>query len=165
MENPSSGKDDEGSNQRNRNREQRDQRGSPALEEDVDHDDDQDQSFTQGLVDFVDAGADRQRRVERDDVVQALREPALGFLHHFEDGGPGLQRIAARSEVERDKRGGLGGLVLARGSQPRVIGIVLRSQVHARHVFQPQDGAVGLGTDDDLVELLGVGRRPGARTL
>ena len=66
MEKPSIGKDDERSDQRDRHREQRDQRGPPALKEDVDHENDQDQSLAQGLVDLVDAFADRQRGIERD---------------------------------------------------------------------------------------------------
>ena len=74
---PEHGKDDEGCDQRDRNGEQRNQRRSQALEENVDDDDDQDQSFYQRLVDFVDARADGKRRVERRDVVQTLGEPAL----------------------------------------------------------------------------------------
>ena len=152
------GKDDEGADQRDRNRQQRDQRGPPALQEDEDHENDQDQRFDQGLVDFVDAGADGQRGVERDDVVQSLGKPALRFLHHLEDVGAGLQRIAAGSEVKRDERRRLGWLsrlaFFRRRSQPRHIRIVLRSHFHPRHVLQAQDGAVGLGADDDLVELL-----------
>ncbi len=71
---PQHGEDHEGPNQRDRNGEQRDERGPPTLEEDVDHENDQDQSFAQGFVDFVDAGADRERGVERNNVVQPLRE-------------------------------------------------------------------------------------------
>ena len=44
---------DECADQRDRNRQQRDQRGAPALQEDVDHQNDQCQRFEQGLPDLV----------------------------------------------------------------------------------------------------------------
>ena len=70
-------KNDEGSDQRDRNGEQRNQSGSPTLQEDVDHEDDQDQSLAQCLVDFVDALADRERGIECDDVSPVPGETAL----------------------------------------------------------------------------------------
>ena len=30
----------------------------------------------------------------------------------------------------------------------------MRSHLHSRHIFQAQDGAIRLGTDDNLIELL-----------
>ena len=85
------GKDHEGRDQRDRNGEQRNERGPQALEKDVDDDNDQEQRFSQCLVDFVDAGADRECRIERGDVVQPLGKPAFRLVHHFEDSGSGLQ--------------------------------------------------------------------------
>ena len=53
MEKPSIGKDNERSDQRDRNGQQRNQRGAPALQEDVDDQDDQHQRFDQRVYDFV----------------------------------------------------------------------------------------------------------------
>src|SRR5277367_1373960 len=67
-------KDDKGSYQRNWNGKQRNQRCPPSLKEDVDDDDDQDQSFYECLVNFVDAGTDSKRRIQSHNVVEALWE-------------------------------------------------------------------------------------------
>ena len=67
------GKDNEGSDQRNRDRQQRNERGSPALQKNEHHDDDQHQSFEDGVFDLLDARGDGECGVQRDHIVQALR--------------------------------------------------------------------------------------------
>ena len=89
---------------------------------------------------------------------QALRKPSFRLVHKLEDVGSGRQGIAAGSQVQRNERCWLRGLsrlaFLWRSSQPRHIGIVLRSHFHPRDIFQAQDGAVRLGADNNLIELL-----------
>ena len=65
---------DKRSDQRNRDRKQRNQGGAPALQEYEDHDDDEDYGLSQGLVNLVDAFTDGQCGVQSDVVVQSLRE-------------------------------------------------------------------------------------------
>ncbi len=139
------------------------------LQEDVNHENDQDHGFAEGLVNLVDSFADCQRGVERNDRSPAPEEIVLSPRPSFEDAVAGRQGIAAGSEVKRDQGRRLGGLswfsLFRRCSQPRDIRIVLRSHFHPRHVLQAQDGAIGLGANDDLIELLRRRQSSGARTL
>jgi hypothetical protein len=57
------------------------QRRPPALQEDEDDDHHQHQRFEQRVLDLLDPFGDRQRRVERDDVVEVGRETLLDLLH------------------------------------------------------------------------------------
>src|SRR6478752_2076996 len=100
-------KNGEGSNQRYRNGKQRNQSRPKTLEENVDHQDDQDQSLAQCLVDFVDALTDRERSIQGHNVSKSLGEPPFRLVHHLEDGVSRLQGIAARGKVERDEGCGL----------------------------------------------------------
>ena len=77
------GKDHEGSYQGDGNRQQRNERRSPALEKDVDDDDDQDQGFEQSLVDFMNALADGERCIEGDGVVEGPQESGLSPRSSF----------------------------------------------------------------------------------
>ncbi len=77
IEKPSSGKDRERPDQRDRHREQRDQRRPDALQEDEDHQDHERQRLEQRDDDLVDARGDGQRRVQRDDVVEIVGEARL----------------------------------------------------------------------------------------
>src|SRR6516164_3413228 len=68
IEKPSS-EHGEGADERHGHREQGDQRGAPALQEDEDDDDDEGEGLEERLHDLPDALAHCQRGVERGDVV------------------------------------------------------------------------------------------------
>ncbi len=76
MEKPNSGKEDEGSDQRNRHGQQRNQRGAPALQEEKNNNDDQDERDQKSFNDLLDALRHGKRRVERNDEIHILRESA-----------------------------------------------------------------------------------------
>ncbi len=63
-------KDGEGADQRNRDGDHRDERRPPVLQEEEDDEDHQDHGLDERLDDLADAFGDRQRRVERDLVVE-----------------------------------------------------------------------------------------------
>src|SRR5262245_5726270 len=74
-------KDQEGADQRDRHGEQWNERRAESLQEDEHDDDDEDQRFEQRLDDLLDALGHRQRRVERDDVVEVGRKLLLRVFH------------------------------------------------------------------------------------
>ena len=69
----------ERANQRHRNRQQRDQRRPPALQEDEDHQHHQRQRFPERLADLTDSLGDRLGGVDGDLVIQVRRETALSI--------------------------------------------------------------------------------------
>ena len=69
--------EDERADERDRHGHQRNQRRAPVLQEDEDDDDDERDRFEQRVDDLVDALGDRQRRVERDQVLHVAREALL----------------------------------------------------------------------------------------
>src|SRR3546814_1785436 len=82
-----------------RDRDDRDQRRAPGLQEDQNHQDDQQHRLEQRLVDGVDRLGDELGRVVDDVVVEAGREVLLQPLHGGDDLVGGGQRIGAgRSE-------------------------------------------------------------------
>ena len=66
--------DGERADERDRHREQRDERRAPALQEHEDDEDDEHHRLDQRLHDLADAFRHRQRRVERELVVDVRRE-------------------------------------------------------------------------------------------
>ena len=71
----------ERADQRDRHGEQRNQRGAPALQEDVDHQDYEREGDQQRYDDFLHAFRDRARGIQRDDVIQVFREALLHLRH------------------------------------------------------------------------------------
>jgi hypothetical protein len=63
------GEDDERSNQRDRNGQQRNQRGPPSLEKDEDDDDNQGERFKKRKDNLADTGGDCLGRIKRDAVL------------------------------------------------------------------------------------------------
>ena len=146
---PKRRKDDERSDERDRNRQQRNERGAPALKEDEDNDDHEAERFKQREHNLVNAGGDRLGGIERNAVGDAGRESGREFLHALVDGGRGLDGIGPGQLVDRHDAGGR--LVVAAGDAVRLI-----AQFDARYVAEVQDGAIGVGAEDDVAELLGL---------
>ena len=93
-----------GSDQRNRHGQQRDERRPPALQENIYDDHHQQQGLPQRRQDFHDAPADRQRRVQRDGVIEVLRELLLELLHQILHALGGVQRVGAGQLVNGHDR-------------------------------------------------------------
>ena len=89
-----------GADQRDRHGQQRDERGAPALQEDEHHDDDQHHRFEQCVLDFLHPLGHRQRRVQRDDVVQVGREAQFQSGHEFLRPVGGIHGIGTRQLVK-----------------------------------------------------------------
>jgi hypothetical protein len=147
----------EGADQRHRHRQQRNQRRPPALQEDEDDDHHQHQRFDQRVLDLLDPFGDRQRRVERDDVVEVGRETLLELLHQLLGAIGGREGVGARHQVERDQRRRL-------AVEPALLAVGLRAEFDAGDVADANDRAVGVGAQDDVAEFLGLCSRPWART-
>src|SRR3546814_3690825 len=85
-----------------RDRDDRDQRRAPGLQEDQNHQDDQQHRLEQRLVDGVDRLGDELGRVVDDVVVEAGREVLLQPLHGGDDlVGGGQRKIGRASCRER----------------------------------------------------------------
>ena len=146
MEKPSSGKDDEGADQRDRHGQQRNERGAPALQEDEDDDHDQAERFQQREDDLMDAGGDGLGGVERDVVGDAGGEGCGELLHARVDGRGGLDGVRSGQLVDGHDAGRR--LVVAARD---AVGLI--AKLDAGDVAQVQDGAVGVGAENDVAEL------------
>ena len=115
------------------------------MQENENHQDHQRNGLEQRNDDLPYTGLDRQRRVQRDQVLYVLREVRLHFFHHRYDLLGNLQAIGARQLVDcQDSRRPA---VQAAG---RIVG--LGSQFHARHVLDADLRAVGVRAHDDIAE-------------
>jgi hypothetical protein len=103
----------ERADQRDGDRQQRHDRRPPALEEHEHDEHDQRDRFEQRLDHVADAGADKQRRVVGDRVLDALREALLQLLHLDVDRVGRVDRVGAGELEDRDADGGL--VVVDRG--------------------------------------------------
>jgi hypothetical protein len=126
----------------------RDDRGAPALQE-QDHDDDrEDHRLDERLLHGV-HGVARERDGVVDDLVgDAGRKRLLELLHRLADVVPRLERVGVRRLLHGEGDGGLEALV-------RVDCVVLRAELHARHVSDPRDAALRVALDDGVRELFG----------
>ena len=136
----------ERADQGHRNCERRDQRGPEALQEDEDHDDDEDQRLDQGLDDLLHPLAHRESRVERRHVVEVGGKPGLHLVHQLCRPAHRFDGVGARELVDGDDDGGL-------AVQTAAPDVVLRPQLHAAHVPEPNHGAVRLGADHNVLEV------------
>ena len=137
----------EGADERDGNGEERNERGAPPLQEDEDDDNDEKKGLEEGFDDFLDAGGDGERGVERLGVLHAGRK-ALGQLGHELLRLAGrVERVAARRLVEGDDGGRL-------ALEAALDIVILRAEFDARHVFEAEDGAVCIGPHHDLAEFL-----------
>lgn len=82
--------------ERDRDRDDRNDRGAPALQEDDDDEHDQQDRFHQRVLNGLDGGGDVFGRVVRNGPADAGREILLDCLHHIEQGLLGFQRVRAR---------------------------------------------------------------------
>ena len=97
-------KDDERPNQGNRHRQQGNQRGAPALEEDVDHENDQQQGLKQRQQDFMNPGRDRLGGVHTDFALEVLGQPPRQFVQLRAHSLRGGNRVGTGQLVDADGR-------------------------------------------------------------
>ena len=138
----------EGADDRHRHRRRRHQDGPPVLHEQDNYEQHENSGLDQRLVDLVDRGPDRLRRIERDRVGQPRRKRARQLGHLGVDTVRGGQGIGLGRLEDFDP-----GRSLAVQLEPLPIG--LGAQLDARDVLQPGNAAV-VGLDDNLAEFLGL---------
>ena len=142
-------KHDEGAQQRNGDRAHRNERGTEALQENINHQQHQDHRLDQGVHDFLHRRLDRQRGVERDVIDHVGRELRLGLVEDLPDVFRSFQCVGSRCQV--DGEGTCGRLVETRA---QVVGLC--AQFHTGNVLDLHLRTIRIGTDDDLLELLGI---------
>ena len=120
------------SDQRYRNRAQRNQRSSPALQKDKYDDDDQRERLEERFNDVVQSFSYRKRLIERDSEIHVRGKTLLRFGHQFANALRRLDRIGSGQLVtgEDCRR-------LAVQSPLQVVG--LRAEIDARDVFHPNE--------------------------
>jgi len=96
----------EGPHQRYRHGEHGNERGPAVLQKDVDHDEDQDHGFEQGLYDLVDGGGDEFRGVVGNGVVHTGREVAGLLGHEFAELFDDIEGVGAGKLEDLDGTGG-----------------------------------------------------------
>ena len=140
--------DEEGPDQRHRNREGRDQRGSQIPEEHVDHEGHQDERLEQGVQHLLDRGVQELGDVVGEFVVHPGRE---GFL---------LDLLELRLDLLDDLGGvGAGGLLENDGRRGMPVDVrvnveELGAQLDLADVLEPQDLPIGIGFQNDVFILL-----------
>ena len=87
---------DERAHQRDRYSQQRNQRGAPALQEDIDNQDHKPEGDQERYDDFLDALRDRARRVERDGEIHVFRKTLFHLGHQLFDARGCVHRVRAR---------------------------------------------------------------------
>ena len=139
---------------RDRNREQRNQRGAPVLQEDEDDENHQPDGFHQGHHHVLDGGADEHGGVVWHHVVDSRGEARLHAVHVLDDLVGRLDGIGARGEIHNHV--GRGAAV-----QPAEAAIGLRAELDAADVANPHQGGIRLRAHDDIFELTRIGEAAG----
>ena len=139
--------DGEGADEGNRNGEERNQRGAPALQKDKDDDDDEEECLEERFDDFLDARSDGLGCVERFGVGESGREAFGQAGHQFLRVLGRVERIRPRCLVAGDD-----GRRFAVEAPLNVV--VLRAELDLGHVLEQKRRSVGVGTDDDVAEFL-----------
>ena len=135
-----------GTNQRHRDRHDRDDRRTPALQEHQHHDDNQCHRFIDGLDQLADGLPDELGRVVADIVVEPLGKTGLQLGHRVLDALCGRKRVRSGPLGHQHRDRGLPQL-------EAVGGVVERAELDPRDVAQPHDAAVLARFDDDVFKL------------
>ena len=140
----------EAADQRHRHRGDRDQGSAPVLQEQEHHQHHEQHRLAQREQHFADRHPHEPRRVVGHRIGHALRKARHDFVHGLHDAVGDLERVGARQQEDADQRR------LPAVHAPDEL-VVLRGELDARHVLQAQVRAVGIGAQDDVLELLRVG--------
>jgi hypothetical protein len=132
-----------------RDGEDRDQRGTPVLEEHEHDEDHEPDRFEQRDDDLLRAFRDGDRRVERQGDVHVRRHLLRQTFHARLRAIGGVERVRPGDLVEADDR--------RRDAVPvRLLRVVLGAELEAGDVLQPYERAVGVRAHDDAAEFVGV---------
>ena len=145
----------EGADQGHRDRDHRDQRGAPALQEDEHHEDDEQDRLEDRVDDLIDRFADEDRGIVDDLVAQARRE----VLRQRRDGRKDLvldrQRVCPRLREDQQRH--------ARTAVHEAGRTIVRgADLDPADVADAGDPSLVVGLHDDVGELLGR-RQPAER--
>ncbi|EXI75602.1 MAG: hypothetical protein AW07_00913 [Candidatus Accumulibacter sp. SK-11] len=143
----------EGAEQRHRHRGERNDRRPPALQEEIDDEEDEQHRLGQRLQNFLDRHADEARRVVGNGVAESLGEAWLQLVERLQDALRDRERVGAGRQEDADERRRLA-VVAA------VELVVARTEFDARDIAETDTRAVRIGANDDRGELRGVGEAP-----
>ena len=93
-------------------------------------------------------GRDKNRVVKKYNVCEVVGKPLLQQVHGLAHLAGHLDRVGARRLVDADRR-------CWRAIVSAIALLGLGTEIDARHVLDPHDRSVGVGAQDDVVELVG----------
>ena len=137
----------ERSDKRHRNREQRDHRRAPALQEHEDDKNDEEQRLDKGMHNFANGGVDVVRTVKDRLHLESGREIRLGIIQNLAHLGDGRHcvRIGGELNAETDGR------IAVKFCDNIVLPL---SRLDSRNVLQTNEGAVLARGDDNVAKFL-----------
>src|ERR1700758_5093324 len=144
----------QGTDQRDRYGDDRDNRGPPTLQKHQHDDDDQDHRLVDGLDQLGDRLGDELGRVIADVVLEAFRETPLQVLYGFGNALGGGKCVRARALKHHERYRGF-------PAEKAVGGEIQRAEFDPNNVAQAHDATVLAVFDDDILELGGVLQSPG----
>ena len=131
-----------------RNRHHRNHRGAPCLQEENDHHDNEQDRFEKRVDDLIDGLLNEFGRIVDDRIIDAGRKLPLQLDHGGLDQLGGREGVGAGLLKDDDGRRGV-------FVEIGVDRIILRADLHARHVPQPHL-PIGVRAQHDVGELLGL---------
>ncbi len=144
--------EEEGTDQRHRNGDDRNDGRAPSLQE-QDHDQhDEKDRLEDGFLDGVDRLLDELGRIVDDGVLDAGRKATRELIHRGDDALGCRQCVRARPLEDPERHRGI-------AVEIRIARIVLRGELDAGHVAQPHHRIGGL-FHHDVVKFIGVGEAP-----
>ncbi len=143
----------ERADQRHRDRDGGDQRGTPILEEHVDDQEHEGDRHEQRGHHLGDRLGNELRGVVADHLLDPGREALRQTRELRAHATRHLERVGLGELEHAERGGGLAG-------EARESGIALRAELDARHVSEMQQRPARLGADHDLLELLDRGEAP-----
>ena len=135
-----------GTQQRYRDGDERDQRRPAALEEDINDEGDQQQGFDEGYNNFMNRRRNEGRAIVDDFIIHISRESLLSLFQDFAGAADGLHGIGVCCQADHET-GSLAAVEVTGN------GIILGSQADIGNVADADHGTVGIGADDDVLEL------------
>jgi hypothetical protein len=141
----------EGSDDRHRHGDHRDDRRPELAEEDEDDEGDEREGFDERVRHRLDRGLHENRGVVDDQVFEIVGKALGELLHAGGDRLRDIDRVGARSLVDGDR---CGGVAVEPAEAVRRPG----AELDPRHVPHAHRRAVGIGADDDLLEFVGAGQ-------
>ena len=135
----------EGSDDRHRDRDHRDQRCPPVLQEDEDDDEHKYRRFDERLDEFVERCRNKERGVVGDLVRDSRRQRRPEFLELLANPLRDIEGVGIGQLVDRDQRGAL-------AVEVRSARVKIRADLGVADILDANDGVVGADAHHDVVE-------------